>query len=539
MSPPWDTIVIGAGVGGLTAAAKLIRAGLRVLVLEKNSHPGGTAYVYQRKGFTFPMGPLGFSNPLVCREILNTIGQGEDFELHRINYRIRAFGLEFPLSLPFSEMTTQLGNHFPADIQGVKQFFEDLERGILFRAGGKTSAQRLAGLQLPQISAEAYLSGLVSDWRLRRILGSQGTREPYSGLPLLAAMWNLMGREGIWYPAGGMKSFCERLTLAVTAPDGSRQRNRSLGKKGGIGEIRLGTEVARIRVEKGKARGVTLEEGTKIDSASVISNADFKTTFLKLMDLEEVPPVWYRAVSNARQTGSVLQVCLGVDSRRVDLSAFREATRLIYRPHQKDPGQQEEVNWDAPEVDLDALASQELEVSLWSGEDEMLSPEGGAVVVVRTEADYSHFAKYRSGMERRTPAYRVYKERLGHRLIREIAHLIPGVEDSIVVMDVATPLTFEDQGGRSGGAVAGWSWDYEDFHDDRPRELILSPIENLYLAGYQAFSALFLGGVPTAMLSGSRAAEAVLQGAGPAKEILIPISSSKQASGRAERSRPS
>ena len=161
------------------------------------------------------------------------------------------------------------------------------------------------------------------------------------------------------------------------------------------------------------------------------------------------------------------------------------------------------------------------------------------MIVIRTEANHSHFARYRSPEERRIPSYREYKVRLGHRLISEIAHLIPGVEDAIRVMDVATPLTFEDQGGRSGGAVAGWSWDYEDFYDDRPGELIRTPIKGLYMAGYQAFSALFMGGVPTAMKSGVLAAEAVLQGAGPAQEILIPLSSSKQASGRAERSRPS
>jgi len=46
-------------------------------------------------------------------------------------------------------------------------------------------------------------------------LGSIGTRESYSGLPLLAAMWNLMCEEGIWYPIDGMKSFCERLVKAV------------------------------------------------------------------------------------------------------------------------------------------------------------------------------------------------------------------------------------------------------------------------------------------------------------------------------------
>jgi len=89
-------------------------------------------------------------------------------------------------------------------------------------------------------------------------------------------------------------------------------------------------------------------------------------------------------------------------------------------------------------------------------------------------------------------------------------------------MDAATPRTFEDQGGRSGGAVAGWSGDYEDFRDDQPKELIGTPIKGLYMAGYQAFSALFMGGIPTAMESGQRAAKAVLEGAPPTEKILIP-----------------
>ena len=89
-------------------------------------------------------------------------------------------------------------------------------------------------------------------------------------------------------------------------------------------------------------------------------------------------------------------------------------------------------------------------------------------------------------------------------------------------MDIATPLTFEDQGGRSEGAVAGWSWDYEDFRDDKPKELIRTPIKGLYMVGYQAFSALFMGGVPTAMESGRRAAQAALDGAGPIEDIWIP-----------------
>ena len=141
--------------------------------------------------------------------------------------------------------------------------------------------------------------------------------------------------------------------------------------------------------------------------------------------------------------------------------------------------------------------------------------------MIRAEAEYNHFAKYRLGWRQRSPNYQGYKTRLAHALIREINHLIPALERAIFVMDVATPLTFEDQGGRSGGAVAGWSWDYEDFRDDQPKELIGTPIKGLYMAGYQAFSALFMGGLPTAMESGKRAAKAVLQGMEPIEKISI------------------
>ena len=107
-------------------------------------------------------------------------------------------------------------------------------------------------------------------------------------------------------------------------------------------------------------------------------------------------------------------------------------------------------------------------------------------------------------------------------MVKEPGNLIPGLEGSVQAMDVATPLTLEDQGGRSGGAVAGWLWTYEDFQDEKPKELIRTPIQGLYMAGYQAFSALFMGGIPTAMEGGKRAAQAVLEGADPIEEILIP-----------------
>ena len=513
MSKQWDTIVIGSGVGGLSAAAYLVKAGLNVLVLEKNPHAGGTAYVYKRKGFTFPMGPLGFSTLSLVSKTLSDLKQGDDLNFSRVHYCLRAFDLAAPLSLPFEHIQKKLAGIFTDDARGIRRFFDYMANII---SAMRSPNERQNGFMLEQtrrISARAYIESLITDWKLRRILGSLGTQEPYSSIPLLAAMWNLMANEGIWYPQGGMGSFCNRLVRAVT---------ESAQHSGGFAKIRLGVPVKQIRTKHRMALGVTLWDGTTIEAKNIISNADYRATFLKLMQPDSVPARWHNALAHTKQTGSILQVCLGVEKSKVDLSAFSEASRLIYRRRGSLFNETQEPDWSAGEVDPQVLAGQELEISLLSREDPMLAPQGGSVIVIRTEADHSHFMKYRPAEGRRMPQYRDYKTRLAKALVHETTNLLPGLEEAIQVMDVATPLTFQDQGGRSQGAVAGWSWDYEDNSDYRPLELIQTPIRGLYMVGYQAYSALFMGGIPTALASGQRAAELLLEGAGPLEEVRIP-----------------
>jgi prolycopene isomerase len=512
MSDRWDVIIVGAGVGGLTAASMLVKAGLRVLILERNPHPGGTAYVYHRKRFTFPMGPLGFSTPRLVRDTLKIL-DGDDLKLLPVSYRIKAFNLEIPVSSPIPRMIEVLTKLFPKEGKSVKQFFKGMKEIVSAMQLPDHHPNRSVLEETSKKSALEYLSGMVKDWRLRRVLGSIGTQEPYSNLPLMAAMWNLMSNEKIWYPEGGMRTFCERLVRAVVGHPGNHQ---------GVGEMKLGTEVSQIRVERGKVLGVTLKDGTTIESAAVISNADYKTTFIKLMGSRSVPEEWHRTILHAKQTKSVVQVCLGVDTSKADLSSFNKADRLIYKGS---PGNSSEgLGGSSEAIHSEALAGQELEISFWSKNDRALAPEGAGVIVIRTEAEHSDFVRYRPTWRSRLPEYRDVKIRLGRALIHEVENVIPGLEKAILIMDVATPLTFEEQGGRSGGAVAGWSWDYEDGPDTHPRALVRTPIRGLYMAGYQAFSTIFMGGVPTAMESGKRAAQAVLQSAGPVEKIMIPVS---------------
>ncbi len=546
MSEKWQTIVIGAGIGGLTAAAKLVQSGQKVLVLDKNPHPGGTAFLYHRKEFAFPMGPLGFSNPHLVQDTLNELLVGNRFELNRVRFRLRAFALDIPLSLPFPGMVKELGRSFPSEGEGIQKFFARMEEIALAKgpltkgsppapAARKISASQTDQLLIqesPEISASTYLHDLIKDPRLRRVLGSIGTREPYTGLALLAAMWDLIAQKGIWYPQEGIQSLSERLVKAVIGDCDGQYEGKREKRGSGHGEIRLNQGVTEIRIKNGRVLGVTLKagggltkgspsalaNGSHLDADAIISNADYKNTFLRLLKPNVVPGAWYDAVSKAKQTGSLFQVCLGIDTRKVDLSAFKEAESILYRRSSEDA----KVDWDAPEIDPEAFAGQELEVSFWGGKEK-------AIVVIRVEAEHRHFARYRSvatsrrwPFGQRTPEYQEYKRRLGQALVEEIGSFTPGLEQAICVMDIATPLTFEDQGGRSEGAVAGWSWDYEDLRDVRAQELIRTPLTGLFMAGYQAFSGLFMGGVPTAMESGIRAAQAVLAGTGPIDAIKIP-----------------
>jgi phytoene dehydrogenase-like protein len=113
----------------------------------------------------------------------------------------------------------------------------------------KADPHRSRPHQKYSIFSSEYLHNLIRDGRLRRILGSIGTREPYRSLPLLAAMWNLMSDEGIWFSEEGMQPFCERFVKVLVGGNENR------------GEIRKSKEVAKIRTDQGKVLGVILKDG--------------------------------------------------------------------------------------------------------------------------------------------------------------------------------------------------------------------------------------------------------------------------------------
>jgi len=503
----YDVIVIGAGLGGLIAAAKLAGAGLGVLVLDKKNLPGGTSYVFRRGGYAFPMGPLSFGFPGRVRNFLAEAGIGQHIEFRRSGFEIRTPALDVIISRPLSELESELGRLYPGETGGLARFFAALRGAIdvskdmdlwhpdfsLTPGPGRQGRPNAASFddrvravgELSRTPAAGVLDALIADGHLKNLLGSMGSRPPEMSMLNLALMWNVMAEEGIWFPERGVHGLADLL----------RERLAVAG-----GELRLGTPVRKILVENGRAAGVVTAAGEVLASSWVVSNADYKTTFLELLDAADIPGVDLEPIRGVPYTGSELCVYLGVRPDAVDLSALK-AEHLFYRHEIRDGGDPDPEDFD----------NRELEICHWSRKAPDLSSPGRAALVLRAGFPYERFAPWRIGEKKRRAGYGEFKRNLALKLVRTAEHVLPGLSGAVEVMETATPLTYRDWGGRYEGSIAGWTWAARPDAGERAgKVLVRTPVPGLLAAGAYAATELFLGGVPTALYTGNLAADVIL-----------------------------
>jgi phytoene dehydrogenase-like protein len=488
------------------AAAKLAGAGLRVLALEKKVLPGGTSYIFRRGGYAFPMGPLSFGFPGRVRTFLAEAGIGQHIEFRRSGFEIRTPALDVIISRPLAELESELGRLYPLESGGLARFFAALRGGIdvskdmdLWHPDfGRISGPGRHGCpnaaffndrvravgELSRTPAAGVLDPLIADVHLKNLLGSMGSRPPEMSMLNLALMWNVMAEEGIWFPERGVHGLADLL----------RERLAAAG-----GELRLGTSVRKILVENGRAAGVVTAAGEVLASRWVVSNADYKTTFLELLDSAGIPGVDLGDIRGVPYTGSELCVYLGVRPEAVDLSAMR-AEHLFYRHEIRDGD-------DAGPEDFD---NRELEICHWSRKAPDLSPPGRAALVLRAGFPYERFAPWRLGEKKRRAGYGEFKKNLALKLVRTAEHVLPGLSGAVEVMETATPLTYRDWGGRYEGSIAGWTWAARPSAERIGKILVRTPVPGLLAAGAYAATELFLGGVPTALYTGNLAADIIL-----------------------------
>ncbi len=282
-----NIIVIGSGFGGLAAALRLQAAGHRVHILEKRDKLGGRAYVYEVNGFHFDGGPTVVTAPYMFDELFAAAGKERsdyvDFVPVDPFYRIFDHqGRHFDYNGETGFILDQIERWNPADragylefIKGIKDIFQTgmalIDRPFLQFSDMLKVVPDLVRLQSYR-SVYGYVSQFIEDEFLRRVFSFHPLLiggNPFDSTSIYALIHYLEREWGVWYAMGGTGRIVSGLGQAF----------EEIG-----GRVTFGAEVDEIRIEDGKAVGVSLKDGRYFPADVVVSNADVATTYLNMID---------------------------------------------------------------------------------------------------------------------------------------------------------------------------------------------------------------------------------------------------------------
>src|SRR5512143_3036890 len=277
---PKSVIVIGAGIGGITAAIHLARRGLHVTVLEKNSRPGGRCNRLSRAGHHFDTGPTLFVMPLLYEAEFRTLGASmhERLDLLRVDptyHLIFDDGSQLALTSDMKSMQKQLEVIEPGSYAGLLRYLQEGEQHY------RLVLDRLVNHDFRKVSDFLNIRNLPLLFRLKPLVNHYHNMSAYFAEPRLKsaftfqdiytglspfeapATYSMMPytemTHGVWYPKGGMYRIVEALMdLAVQA---------------GV-KFSFNTTVTQIDTDVSRCRGICLADGSHMKADVVVANAD-------------------------------------------------------------------------------------------------------------------------------------------------------------------------------------------------------------------------------------------------------------------------
>ena len=497
----WDTIVIGSGISGLTAAAALAHCGQRVLVLEQHSVAGGLTQTFQRHDWTFatgvhyvsgvgpdpgPDGQFGRMLHWLTDGALQFVPCGNPYDI------VRLPGFEFGIEYPQAAFRAAVVARFPAQQALITAWFEQLDaanqaaRSLLVMRGlpaWLSWAWRLwRGAELGRTAAQTLGEALsaIDDPQLRAVLGARWG--DYGAAPQTAplvehALVTGAYNGGAYYPIGGPARFAQTLLPVLEAAGG---------------QLCLSASVRQIIVAQGRASAVVVEQQglQRTEQGSRIVSAMGVTNTVACLDAQ-VAPAWHDAVQALRPGLSYLALNLGFDG---DIDAAGASAANVWIDESNDIGRV----WQAP-ADEDAPG---LFVSFPSLKDPANRGKHTAEVVALCEAAPFGPCLHLPDAER--PAeYLALKAGIEARMLAQFRRHFPALAPMLRFHELSTPVTQQHFVRSPEGAIYGIEMSAQRLGSDALE--VRTPVPGLLLAGQDVSGP----GIQAACMSGLLVAAAI------------------------------
>lgn len=497
----YDVVMIGGGHNGLVAACYLQRAGLDVLVLEKNDWVGGAATSRElTPGFLYSN--CSYVCSLFRPEIMR------DLELPKHGLQVIAYegGAVFTRDgdyiasyrdhdshrrefARYSKRDAEAYDRYARDVTRQCRFIQPLlmrtapdpfsfkprdisELLYLGKKFGEFSAHDMAQtlrfwtMSISDFLDEYFETDVIKAYlALSGIIGTAlGPMSPGTAYVLLHHyMGEVDGSVGAWgYARGGMGAVTQALASSFRAAGGT---------------IRTSADVARVMTRGGRATGVILANGEEVRGNLVVSNADIKRTFLKLVEEDALPETFVHRVKHFKMRGSSGKLNIALDSLPEFPALPKNSSCIRGDLHFTDSMERMERaydDWKAGRYSADPFVDMVIPTTL----DPTMAPPGKHFM--------SCFVQYCPPQIEGRDWTDADRDAFADTVVSQIADYSPGFRDRILHMEVRTPREIEAEVGLTEGNIFQGELTFDQLLFNRPvpgYAQYRTPISGLYLCG--------------------------------------------------------